>query len=98
VGGPAITGAWCAAAGTRPDPIVVISTNLHPFLTDRRLSVSLGRKAEVEGIVMPIVAQVREIIRHSGDDVHPIGAVLGHNGVVINRRATGEGRMIGSAP
>jgi hypothetical protein len=98
VGGPAITGAWCAAAGTRPDPIVVISTNLHPFLTDRRLSVSLGRKPEVEGIVMPVVVQVREIIRCSGGDLQPIDAVLGHNGGVINCMVTGGGRMFRSAP
>jgi hypothetical protein len=47
---------------------------------------------------MPVAVQVREIIRYAGDDVHPIGAVLGHNDVVINRMAIGGGRMIGSAP
>jgi hypothetical protein len=47
---------------------------------------------------MPVAVQVREIIRYAGDDVHQIGAVLGHNGLMINRRATGGGRMIGSAP
>jgi hypothetical protein len=47
---------------------------------------------------MAVAVQVREIIRYSGGDVHPIDAVLGHNGGVINRMAISGGRMIRSAP
>ena len=47
---------------------------------------------------MPVAVQVREIVRGSGGDVQPIGAVLGHNGGMINCMAIGGGRMIRPAP